>query len=67
MITVTVFVNGSPIFTRSARNCGESKDGLYRYKIDTGDVIYHKRDDGFVPLVKMMLDTVEDIDEELND
>ncbi len=64
MITVTVFINGSPIFTRSARNLGESSNGIYKYRVDTGDIIQHRRDDGFVPLVKMMLDTIEDIDEE---
>lgn len=62
MITVSVYVNGSPIFTRSARNLGKSENGMHRYKVDTGETILHKREDGFVPLVKMMLDTISDID-----
>lgn len=64
MITVTVYVNGAPIFTRSARNTGREKNGVYEYKVDTGDVLMHKRTDGFVPLIKQMLDTVSDIDED---
>jgi hypothetical protein len=64
MITVTVFVNGSPIFTRSARNTGYSREhGKTEYKVDTGDFVYHTRTDGFIPLVKQMLDTIHDIDE----
>jgi len=64
MITVSVYINGVPIFTRSARNLGEGKDGKCRYKVDDGSILVHRRDDGFVPLVKQMLDTVRDIDED---
>jgi hypothetical protein len=63
MISVTVSINGNPIYTRSARNIGEDDDGVYKYKLDTGDILYHKRSDGFMPLVKQMLETVRDIDE----
>jgi hypothetical protein len=65
MITVVVLINEHPIFTRSARNLGyvnaKSMDlDLCEYKVDTGDTLYHKRSDGFVPLVKQMLDTIDE-------
>jgi hypothetical protein len=64
MITVAVLINGQPIFTRSARNTGKmNTNGDYQYIIDTGDIIYHRREDGFVPLAKMMLDTIHDGDD----
>lgn len=62
MITVVVLINGHPIFTRSARNIGGDLDGICKYKIDTGDSVYHDRNDGFVPLVKQMLDTIDETD-----
>jgi hypothetical protein len=58
MITVTVSINGHVIFSRRACNIGlDNKTGLHRYKVDTGEVLYHGRSNGFVPLVKQMLDT----------
>lgn len=61
MITVVVLINGQPIFTRSARNIGKAgypyTDNIYEYRVDTGDILFHSRIDGFVPLVKQMLDT----------
>lgn len=64
MITVTILINGHPTFTRSARNIGMDKDGKHKYRVDTGDILYHKREDGAVPLAIMMLETVKNIDED---
>jgi hypothetical protein len=66
MITVSILINGQPIFTRSATQEGEYIGGLkkskgyYRYKLDDGTVLIHKRDDGAVKLAKMMLDTIKE-------
>lgn len=59
MITVCIFINGNPLYTRSARNLGkEDKDGRTKYAIDTGDILWHKRDKGAVELAIKMLRTV---------
>jgi hypothetical protein len=63
MITVVVLINGQPIFTRSARNLGivdESHPNWCKYKTDSGQIVIHERKEGFVPLAKMMLDTIDE-------
>jgi hypothetical protein len=61
MITVTVFINDQPIFTRTARNTGVQNDkGCYMYKVDTGCTLEHCRDDGAIRLAHKLLDTVEE-------
>jgi hypothetical protein len=64
MITVTISINGSPIFTRSARNISDppTMHGVNRYKVDSGEIIEHRYEEGAVVLAKMMLDTVRNID-----
>ena len=63
MITVSIFINGNPIITRSARNviCVDIDKGIFRYDIDDGSIVTHKRTDGAVVLAKKMLDTVREI------
>lgn len=59
MITVTISINGSPIFTRSAtQELPMQKDGKYPYDIDTGETVLHHPNDGAVALAKMLLDTI---------
>lgn len=61
MITVSIAVNGEPIFARSARNQGEkNKKDETKYITDAGDVIWHKRSDKAIKLAKKMLDTIEE-------
>jgi len=60
MITVTVSINGNPIFTRSAWNTGKNLKEVTVYKLDTGDKIVHHRKDGAVKLSKMLLDTIKE-------
>mgnify|MGYP001027401118 CR=1 FL=1 len=57
MITVSILINGQPIYTRSAYRESEGVE-LNTYKLDTGERIYHKYDDGAVVLAKKMLDTI---------
>lgn len=63
MITVSIFINGKPIFTRSAhrRTKRWNKDGKYAYLVDTGETVYHKYEDGAVKLAKKMLDTIKEV------
>lgn len=62
MITVTISINGTALYTRSARNMGEKNDkGETKYEVDDGTVIWHKRDYGAIVLAKEMLDTVKDL------
>ena len=66
MITVSIFINGKPVLTRSAVNKGpvKNKKGkdliLYQYAVDDGSTIYHAREDGAVKLAKKMLDTIKE-------
>ena len=64
MITVAVMINGKTIFARSATNISEHPDDTdmpQAYKLDyPGGFISHIPDEGFVPLVKKMLDTIEE-------
>jgi hypothetical protein len=58
MITVTIFINGQPIITRSAVNKGPALNDLTRYCVDDGSAIFHKPEDGAVKLAIEMLKTV---------
>lgn len=66
MITVSILINGEPIFTRSAVNRGpvegQSPTALLkcRYDVDEGTVLEHHPQNGAVTLAKMMLDTIKE-------
>jgi hypothetical protein len=58
MITVSIYINDRPIFTRSARNVTENiGQKIHSYLLDTGETIRHKRALGAVPLAIKMLKT----------
>lgn len=62
MITVTIFINGSPIYTRSACNQEDvNKKGETKYEMDTGEFLRHSRDSGAIELAKKMLDTIKEL------
>ncbi len=61
MITVSILINGEPIFTRSATRREEDVLKENTYKVDTGDIIKHKYKDGAVILAKKMLDTIREV------
>lgn len=61
MITVTVFINGNPIISRSAKNVSGKREGVNNYICDTGDTIVHRYEDGAIELAKKMLDTVIEV------
>ena len=60
MITVSILINGNPIFTRSAVNIGKVGNGFHKYKIDDGSTCLHKQEEGAVKLAKMLLDTIKE-------
>ncbi len=62
MITVSILINGQPIYTRSAVNIGriDTADPSHCYELDDGSVLKHKRGDGAIALAKMMLDTIHE-------
>ena len=61
MITVAIYINGKPIFTRSATNI--SKEGITycEYKVDEGTIIKHNQKEGAIDLAKKMLDTIKEV------
>lgn len=64
MISVTIFINGNPIITRSA---SRTKDGLGKdkdyseYTSDDGTKIWHVPEDGAIALAIKMLKNVEEV------
>lgn len=62
MITVSILINGQPIYTRSAVNKGELKNNkeLCEYHVDNGLTILHNPKDGAVKLAKRLLDTIKE-------
>lgn len=63
MITVTILINGQPIYTRSAVNKSypntPAKE-IHTYEVDDGSIIRHRRWHGAVVLAKKMLDTIKE-------
>ncbi len=62
MITVSILINGQPIYTRSAVNVTPElgNDQVHEYKLDTAEVIRHRRDHGAVRLAIKMLKTIKE-------
>lgn len=61
MITVSILINGQPIFTRSAVNTGAAdKSGRTCYKLDDGNCVMHHREKGAVPLAISMLKKIKE-------
>ena len=61
MISVTIFINNKPIYTRSAVNRSEVYGkGMQTYEVDDGSVIKHKYEAGAVALAKKLLDTIKE-------
>lgn len=60
MITVSVAINGTVIFARTAVNTGNAVKELVRYKLDDGTELLHNPNDGAIVLSKLMLDQIEE-------
>lgn len=69
MITVSVLINGNPLFTRSAHRrtaIHARKNKVTReledaYLLDTGDIIYHNQKDGAKSLAIKLIQTIHEI------
>jgi len=59
MMTVVIYINNVPIVSRSARNVEFIEDDTYRYKVDDGQELIHKRSDGAIKLAINMLKNVK--------
>lgn len=58
MLTVSILINGEPLYTRSARRQEDDVGEVNTYKTDAGDVVEHKYEDGILPLAKKIIDTI---------
>jgi hypothetical protein len=58
MLTVSITVNGKPVYSRSGRNISNGGD---TYLLDTGEEIKHNPDDGIIPLAIKMLETIKEV------
>ncbi len=60
MITVSILLNGRPIYTRTAVNQGkDGQNGGRLYRTDCGSVIEHDRGDGAIALAHKMLQLID--------
>ena len=60
MLTVSISINGEPIFARTAVNRGVQPSGFTRYEVDDGSSVLHKREDGAVNLAVALLKTINE-------
>ena len=59
MITVAILINGNPIVARNAVNKTEVNElGETKYITDSGEVVWHKQEDGAVALAHKLLDLI---------
>ena len=58
MLTVSIYVNGNPIYTRSVVNRIEEEGG---YVCDDGSLIVHDPEDGAVELAIKALQTIKEV------
>lgn len=66
MLTVSVLINGKPIYTRTAVNVTHKtpqslRAGFEVYQLDDGKVLNHNADKGAVDLAIKMLKTVVEV------
>ena len=60
MMSVSISINGEPIFARSAGNKGERPGGVSEDLVDEGSRILHVPGDGAVALAIEMLKTIKE-------
>lgn len=60
MLSVAISVNGNAVIARSAhrRTARHSKGDESAYLLDSGELVYHNRDDGIVSLAIKMLQSI---------
>jgi hypothetical protein len=62
-MTVTILVNGQPLYTRTLRRIinEDIGNGHRCYELDDGSRIWHKAGDGIIELSKQALDTIDPV------
>lgn len=60
MLTVSILINGHPLYSRSAVNISKDDVQPQRYKVDTGEIIEHNQEDGAVALSHKLLNTIRE-------
>lgn len=61
MITISILINGQPLYTRSAFRTEGKQGEVCKYKCDDGSVITHNYNDGAVKLAHKLLDTIKEL------
>lgn len=63
MITVSILINGQPIYTRSAVNRSKPNPAskINTYEVDDGTIIYHQIDKGAIHLAKKLLEKIKEV------
>jgi hypothetical protein len=63
MITVAILINGNPIVAKNAVNQKrKNEQGETAYKTDSGEIVWHRAEDGAVELAHRLLDTIRNND-----
>lgn len=60
MITVAIYINGKPLYVRSAVRQSGGIGKTCEYLVDDGSVIKHEFNAGAIPLAKAMLDSINE-------
>ena len=61
MIGVSIHINGTVIYARTAVNRGPvGEQGRCEYEVDDGSTVFHKQSDGAVALAYKLLDTIKE-------
>ncbi len=60
MLSVSICINGQPIYARTAVNQGEQPSGFTKYLLDDGSTVLHKPEDGAVALAIQLLKTIKE-------
>lgn len=61
MITISILINGQPLYTRSAFRLEGKQGEVCKYKCDDGSIITHNYDDGAVELGHKLLNTIKEL------
>jgi len=68
MLTVSISINGNPIYTRTAVNVSNNEGGIVKaagqpdmYRVDDGQVVRHNPKEGAVALAHLLLDTIHEV------
>ena len=59
-VSVSICINGQPIYARTAVNQGEQPSGFTKYLLDDGSTVLHKTGDGTVALAIQVLKSIKE-------